>query len=206
MVLEKGTVYSEPLILLFAAFAEWVLTDARKTRSQFLRRQERVSLCAARHSLCFHNGWRPGARSRGFRHANRKQAQREKAAYASDGAAVVLSGVVSRSPVCASLCAFAIKQTYTGGLFDSLGLWNQLGTDSQHYLNIAQNGYVATGDDRLLIVFFPQYPYLVRGVHFLIDNYLVSGLIVSNLCWVFAAYLLYELALMDNGQKGALRR
>ena len=66
-------------------------------------------------------------------------------------------------------------------------------------------GYVNTGDDRLLIVFLPLYPYLVRGLNFIVDNYLVSGLIVSNLCWVFAAYLFYELALMDTDKKGALR-
>jgi len=90
-------------------------------------------------------------------------------------------------------------------VFDSLGLWNQVGTDSQHYLNIAENGYASTGDDRLLIVFLPLYPLLVRLINYVFHNYLTSGLFVSGVCWVFAAYVLYELALLDTNRKGALR-
>ena len=40
-----------------------------------------------------------------------------------------------------------------------LGIWNRW--DATQYLKIAQEGYVAAGDDRFLIVFFPLYPALV---------------------------------------------
>ena len=195
-----------PLILLFAAFAEWVLTDAPKdpiailaaAGSAFLFALLGIRFVPQWMAAWSKKPWLPAREQEGKRSA-RKQRMHPM---------VQLLFYLALFRVLLFVLAYAlslVKQTYTGGLFDSLGLWNQLGTDSQHYLNIAQNGYVATGDDRLLIVFFPLYPYLVRGVHFLIDNYLVSGLIVSNLCWVFAAYLLYELALMDTDKKGALR-
>jgi hypothetical protein len=94
---------------------------------------------------------------------------------------------------------------YTGGLLDRISLWNQTGTDSQHYLTIAENGYVNTGDDRLLIVFLPLYPILVRMFSYIFNDFLTSGLFVSNVCWVFAAYVFYELALLDTDRRGAMR-
>ena len=86
---------------------------------------------------------------------------------------------------------------YTGGIFDNLGVWNMVGSDSRHYLNIAENWYVSSGDDRLLIVFLPFYPVLIRLVNYIFHNYLVSGLFLSNLCCVDSGVLLYELALLD---------
>lgn len=94
----------------------------------------------------------------------------------------------------------------TGGIFDNLDLWNRLGTDSRHYLNIAENWYVNAGDDRLLIVFFPLYPILVRVFRFVFNNYLMSGLFVSNVCAVFACWAFYELALLDADRRTALRQ
>ncbi len=98
-----------------------------------------------------------------------------------------------------------LRDGYSGGVFDTLDVWNRLGTDGRHYLNIAENWYVPTGDDRLLLVFFPLYPILVRIVHYVFQNYLTSGLFVSNVCFVFAGYVFYELALLDMGKKAAKR-
>ena len=97
------------------------------------------------------------------------------------------------------------RDGYLGGVLDRLDVWNMLGSDSRHYLNIAENWYVSTGDDRLLIVFLPLYPILVRLFHYIFQNYLVSGLFVSNVCCVFAGCLFYELALLDTDRRGALR-
>ncbi len=94
---------------------------------------------------------------------------------------------------------------YTGGVFDTLSVWNAPGTDSRHFLNIAENWYTAVGDDRMLIVFFPLYPILVRIANYAFGSYLTSGLFVSNLCCVFAGYVFYELALLDTDRKTALR-
>lgn len=33
--------------------------------------------------------------------------------------------------------------------------------DSPHYIDIAENGYVNDGEQRLFIVFFPLYPFLI---------------------------------------------
>ncbi|MEG1523711.1 MAG: mannosyltransferase family protein [Clostridia bacterium] len=98
-----------------------------------------------------------------------------------------------------------LRDGYTGGVFDTLELWNHLGLDSQHYLNIAENWYASSGDDRLLIVFMPLYPIVVRLVNYIFQNYLASGLFVSNVCCVFAGYLFYELALLDYDRRTSLR-
>ncbi len=203
---ERVLFTSVPLILLFAAFAEWTLTEAPRSPiaviaaavSAFLFALLGIRFIPQWMVAWSRKPWLPVRAEEGKRSA-RKQRMHPVVQ-------LVFYLLLFRLLLFVLTYVLSLLQgTYTGGLLDSLGIWNQLGTDSQHYLNIAQNGYVNTGDDRLLIVFFPLYPLLVRGVHFIIDNYLVSGLIVSNLCWVFAAYLLYELALMDTDRKGALR-
>jgi len=197
---------SVPLILLFAAFAEWMLTQAPRSplavlaaaASAFLFALLGIRFIPQWMAAWSKKPWLPVRAEEGKR-SGRKQRMHPM---------VQLVFYLTLFRLLLFVLAYAlslVEKQYTGGMLDSLGIWNQLGTDSQHYLNIAQNGYVNTGDDRLLIVFFPLYPLLIRGVHFIIDNYLVSGLVVSNLCWVFAAYLLYELALMDTDKKGALR-
>lgn len=98
-----------------------------------------------------------------------------------------------------------LQNGYTGGVFDTLDLWNRLGTDGRHYLSIAQYWYAPSGDDRLLLVFLPFYPILVRAFRYIFQNYLTSGLFVSNVCCVFAGYVFYELALLDTDKRSALR-
>ncbi len=197
---------SVPLILLFAAFAEWVFTKAPRSplaviaaaASAFLFALLGIRFIPQWMAAWSRKPWLPAREMEGKRSA-RKQRMHPIVQ-------LLFYLTLFRLLLFALTYALSLlQQGYSGGLLDSLGIWNQLGTDSQHYLNIAENGYVSTGDDRLLIVFLPLYPYLVRGFNFIIDNYLVSGLIVSNLCWVFAAYLLYELALLDTDKKGALR-
>lgn len=71
------------------------------------------------------------------------------------------------------------------------GLW--VHWDARHYLKIAQQGYVNVGDDRLILVFFPLYPWCVRALNLLLGDWVVSSVIVSNLCAAGAASLLYAL-------------
>ena len=197
---------SVPLILLFAAFAEWVFTKAPRSPlaviaaalSAFLFALLGIRFIPQWMAAWSRKPWLPARMQEGKRSA-RKQRMHPMLQI------VLYLGLFRLLLFALTYTLSLIKGAYAGGLLDSLGIWNQLGTDSQHYLNIAQNGYVNAGDDRLLIVFLPLYPYLVRGINFIVNNYLVSGLIVSNLCWVFAAYLLYELALLDTDKKGALR-
>ena len=196
---------SVPLIVLFAAFAEWVFTDAphnplavvAAAALAFLFALLGIRFVPQWMAAWSRKPWLPVREQEGRRSARKQRLH--------PMLQLVIYLALFRLLLFALTYGLSLLQGYSGGLVDRLGIWNQLGTDSQHYLNIAENGYVNTGDDRLLIVFFPLYPYLVRGINFIFGNYLVSGLFVSNLCWVFAAYLLYELALMDTDKKGALR-
>ncbi len=91
---------------------------------------------------------------------------------------------------------------YKGGLFDMFSIW--LRSDSPHYLGIAQNGYVTSGDARFHIVFFPFYPVLVRFFNALFNNTLASGLFASTLFTCISSVLLYELMLCDYNRRKAI--
>ena len=69
--------------------------------------------------------------------------------------------------------------------------------DSPHYIDIAKNGYVNEGEQRLFIVFFPLYPLLVRLTTFNFEYINLSALIVSNVSSIFAAVYLFKLAKLD---------
>lgn len=56
--------------------------------------------------------------------------------------------------------------------------------DSPHYLVIAQNGYVPSGEDAKWIVFYPLYPLCIRLMSlFTGGNFELAGILVSQLCW-----------------------
>lgn len=197
---------SVPLIVLFSAFAEWILTSAPQNPAAVFAAAG-IAFLFALAGIRFIPQWMAAWSKKPWLPEVAEQGRRSaRARYMHPMLQLVLYLALFR--VFLFLLAYLISQMqlgYTGGLFDNLGIWNQLGTDSQHYLNIAENGYVNAGDDRLLIVFLPLYPALVRAFAAVFGNYLVSGLLVSNICWVFAAYLFYELALLDTDRKGALR-
>lgn len=203
---ERVLFTSVPLIVLFSAFAEWVLTDAPRNALAVFAAAG-VAFLFALTAIRFIPQWM-SAWSRKPWLPERPAEGRRSTRPSRMHPVVQMLFYLAIFRVFLFLLAYLIyqfRQGYVGGLFDNLGLWNQLGTDSQHYLNIAENGYVSVGDDRLLIVFFPLYPALVRVFSYLFHNYLASGLFVSNVCWVFAAYLFYELALLDTDRKSALR-
>ncbi len=75
--------------------------------------------------------------------------------------------------------------------------------DSPHYIDIAENGYVNEGEQRLFIVFFPLYPLLIRLITFNFEYANLSALIVSNVGSVFAAVYLFKLAQLDFGDSVA---
>ncbi len=69
--------------------------------------------------------------------------------------------------------------------------------DAPHYLDIAQNWYVNTGDAANFIVFFPLYPILIRLITVNFDYINISALIVANVCSIIAFYYLYKLAKLE---------
>ncbi|MBO4848925.1 MAG: hypothetical protein J5586_07220 [Clostridia bacterium] len=69
---------------------------------------------------------------------------------------------------------------FDGGLYAAWRrAWMKTNTDAGHYLTIAENWYVKTGDDRLLIVFFPMLPVLIRGLNLLTHDGFISAQIIN---------------------------
>lgn len=97
-----------------------------------------------------------------------------------------------------------LKNGYSGGILDTVGrLW--LRTDAPHYLGIAENWYVTTGDARFHIVFFPLYPILIRIFSlFTGGNSFAAAMLVTTLCALGSAIAAYELFALDTDREGAL--
>ena len=82
-----------------------------------------------------------------------------------------------------------------------LGVWQRF--DSIWYTKIAMQGY-AQGDGTT--VFFPLYPILTRLVgKVLWDNYLLGGIIVSNVAYFLALIALYKLSQLEFDSPVATR-
>ncbi len=77
--------------------------------------------------------------------------------------------------------------------------------DAPHYVDIAKNGYVNTGDAANFIVFFPLYPALIRLFTFDFNYINLSALIVSNVCSLIAFFYLYKLAKLEFNESVALK-
>ena len=76
--------------------------------------------------------------------------------------------------------------------------------DTGEYLKIAQDGYTAVGDDRLMIVFFPLYPLLMRLASPLVGgSVFYGGILVSLSCASLAGALLYDLCALQWDEKSA---
>lgn len=75
--------------------------------------------------------------------------------------------------------------------------------DTPHYLNIAENGYASEGEFANLIVFYPLYPLLMKILAFVVRDYFVSGIIISNVCLGISGYYLYMLTKKELGKEKA---
>lgn len=89
---------------------------------------------------------------------------------------------------------------------DIWGVW-----DTFWYMDIAANGYSLSSPipninkQQANYAFFPLYPMLMRGFGKLIgDRYYLAGIIISNVCLIIAAILLYKLVRLDSSKKIAL--
>jgi len=86
------------------------------------------------------------------------------------------------------------------------GVW-----DTGYYLDIVKNGYnIKLGVDEMTMgqgnyAFFPLYPLSVKLVDFLFNSPYFSGLLVSNICLILAAFVLYKLVSIDYKEKVAKR-
>ena len=66
--------------------------------------------------------------------------------------------------------------------------------DGVHYLTIADRGYEAAD---LIQAFFPLFPLVVKGFNYIINNSLVSGLIIVNLCSLLMLLAFSKLLSLD---------
>lgn len=65
--------------------------------------------------------------------------------------------------------------------------------DGPHYTYISQHGYTNIGDEANFIVFLPLYPAIIGAVNFIIGNSLLTGILVSNILFILAGVVFYEL-------------
>ena len=114
-----------------------------------------------------------------------------------------LAALLSRAAV--DLLAWGMMRAMgiPGGFSASLdALWNHW--DTRHYIGIAQEGYTSVGDERLRLVFFPLYPLLMRLLSPLTGgSVFLAGMLISRLCAMGCAALLYELAYRTYGAREA---
>ena len=82
------------------------------------------------------------------------------------------------------------------------GVW-----DTGWYLNIAQNWYnnILNSHGGANYGFFPLYPFLMRILGFIVGNNFISGLLISNLAFLFGAYVLHKLVSHQSGSETADR-
>ncbi|MGB9883259.1 MAG: hypothetical protein ACPLRN_01960, partial [Microgenomates group bacterium] len=66
--------------------------------------------------------------------------------------------------------------------------------DGVHYLLIAKNGYSQWEQ-----AFFPLYPILIKIINIFINNYLLTGLLVSNISFLVGLYFLKKTFEKDLG-------
>lgn len=86
---------------------------------------------------------------------------------------------------------------------DLLAIWNRW--DGPQYLLIAQHGYGTAGAQRLALVFFPLYPWLIRWVAVAVRDWVLSAFLVSALASIVAGVALAQLFALDYSRRLARR-
>jgi len=98
------------------------------------------------------------------------------------------------------LFTFAVQAVAT--LSTSHGTWLEIWNrwDASHYLRLAEHGYATSGDTRVSLVFFPLYPWLVRGAAFFFRNYMAAAFLVSGIASIAVGLLLQKLVRLDESE------
>lgn len=87
------------------------------------------------------------------------------------------------------------------GVYGWLELWNRW--DALNYQKLAVQGYSAVGDMRPTMVFYPLFPWTIRCLAVVVQDYLVSAFLVSTLASIAAGILLYRLVQLDFNKSTA---
>lgn len=170
-----------PLLALLGCFAHWLLTNTHP-RVLGIVAAAVITLLFALLGVRFIPQWIEawsGAPETLFRACEGKRSGRRQRMH--PFFKIVLAVLLSRLLLFAlAYILVAVRDGYAGGIFDRMDIWNPVGIDSRHYLSIAEFGYQTEGDARLLLVFLPFYPLVVRLFHYVFQDFLVSGLFVST--------------------------
>lgn len=84
--------------------------------------------------------------------------------------------------------------------------------DAPHYLKLAEQWYLSqetallqesTKNDYLMLVFFPLFPLLLRGLRVVFGDALLSAVVLNTLCSVGSACVLYSMVLRHYGPRKA---
>ncbi|MEM7539180.1 MAG: mannosyltransferase family protein [Chloroflexota bacterium] len=78
--------------------------------------------------------------------------------------------------------------------------------DSAFYISIINEGYQYSVTSRANVAFFPVYPLMVDLVNIIIQNTLISGILVSNACLLAALIYFYKLTEFEFGDRDTARR
>lgn len=77
--------------------------------------------------------------------------------------------------------------------------------DSGFYLNIIEEGYFYRVGEKSSVAFFPVYPLLGRMFNLVLDDSVLSAVMVSHICFFFALIYLYRLTEIEFGGAAAGR-
>lgn len=100
---------------------------------------------------------------------------------------------------------FKTFNQYAASVKDGFKLWRdswmKTNTDAGHYLKIAENWYVKDGNDRLLIVFLPMLPVLIRAFNVVFQNSFISAQIINAIAIALASGMVYMTLLPIIGSR-----
>lgn len=105
-----------------------------------------------------------------------------------------------------SIVVMAVMGDYSGGITfsDFLEVWKRW--DSQHYLNIAENGYAGAieNGEHIFLVFYPLLPWLLRCLGFFFHDMRFCGILLSTICYGIGCIFLYKNAKTEFDKETAL--
>lgn len=83
------------------------------------------------------------------------------------------------------------------GTLELFGAWLKQAGDVPHYLRIAEQGYSVGDEFENLIVFYPLFPMLIRGLTPVLRDGFISGMVISNISAVIGTCYFYKLVRLD---------
>ncbi|MBO6061103.1 MAG: glycosyltransferase family 39 protein [Clostridia bacterium] len=192
------------LIIAFAAFLKWGVTESELTVQGVIVAVLTLGMFTLALVLAVPNAIRffSGAAEHAPRPAGDRSSARRRLHPV---LGVMLTVLAARAAVVVIAYIFArVFSQEHGSVFSSLErIWLKLDTDAPHYIDIAENGYVTSGDQMYSLVFLPLFPALIRLFNYIFGSSFASAMFINTLASCGAAAVIYELALLDTGRRSA---